>query len=135
MVVDVCGHAGGIGFQPWPQAGAHSRPWRCRPGSDQGRGFRSVVFGCSVSGWLGLHSGIGFSTPGLSVSSPGARCGRRYRGDAVMTDVSRRAFAESLAVAALAPLVGISTGSVPVLEWTAPPDVARAMPSAFPEAL
>lgn len=52
-----------------------------------------------------------------------------------MTDVSRRAFAESLAVAALAPVLGISTGSVPLLEWTAPPDVASAVPSALAKAL
>jgi hypothetical protein len=52
-----------------------------------------------------------------------------------MTDVSRRAFAESLAVAALAPVLGIPTGSLPVLEWTAPPEVAAAVPGALAKAL
>jgi hypothetical protein len=52
-----------------------------------------------------------------------------------MTDVSRRAFAESLAVAALAPVLGISADSVPLLEWTAPRDVASAVPSALAKAL
>jgi len=52
-----------------------------------------------------------------------------------MTDFSRRAFAESLAVAALAPLLGISAGSVSVLAWTAPRDVASAVPGALAKAL
>ena len=52
-----------------------------------------------------------------------------------MTDVSRRAFAESLAVAALAPLLGIPAGSVPALDWTAPADTAPAVPGVLAKAL
>jgi hypothetical protein len=52
-----------------------------------------------------------------------------------MTEISRRAFAESLAVAAMAPMLGLSAGSVPVLDWPGPPKLASASPGALAKAL
>jgi hypothetical protein len=52
-----------------------------------------------------------------------------------MTELSRRAFAESLAVAALAPVLGVPSGLVLRLSWTTPDEVAFAPPGALARAL
>ena len=52
-----------------------------------------------------------------------------------MTDISRRVFAESLAMAALAPMLGLSAGSVVALDWTAPAEITTVSPGALAKAL
>jgi hypothetical protein len=52
-----------------------------------------------------------------------------------MSDVSRRAFAESLAVAALAPLLGAPPESIPLTRWTAGAREVSKDPAALAKAL
>jgi len=56
-------------------------------------------------------------------------------GDAIVNEISRRAFAESLAMAALAPALGVSPGSIPLLDWSPPADSAHAPAGALAKAL
>jgi len=42
-----------------------------------------------------------------------------------VSDPTRRAFAESLAMAALAPVLGVTPGSIPRLDWSPPADPAH----------
>lgn len=52
-----------------------------------------------------------------------------------MNELTRRAFAESLAMAALAPVLGVPPGSIPVLDWSAPADSVPAPAGALAKAL
>ena len=52
-----------------------------------------------------------------------------------MSDLTRRAFAESLAIAALAPVLGVTPGSIPRLDWSLPDDPANAPAGALAKAL
>ena len=52
-----------------------------------------------------------------------------------MSHISRRSFAESLAVAALAPLVGSSPESIQLLPWTSGVEAVSADPGALAKAL
>jgi hypothetical protein len=52
-----------------------------------------------------------------------------------VTRLSRRVFAESLAVAALAPVLGVSPSAIPALGWTPPADRAQAAAGALAKAL
>jgi hypothetical protein len=52
-----------------------------------------------------------------------------------MTGLTRRAFAESLAVAALAPVLGLPAASVPAVEWSPPKGGFRASAGALARAL
>ena len=52
-----------------------------------------------------------------------------------MNELTRRAFAESLAVAALAPVLGVPPGSIPVLDWSSPADSVHAPAGALAKAL
>lgn len=52
-----------------------------------------------------------------------------------MSDLSRRAFAESLAMAALAPVLGVTPGSIPRLVWSPPADPTHAPAGALAKAL
>ncbi|MFL5460305.1 MAG: hypothetical protein ACJ8AY_06440, partial [Gemmatimonadales bacterium] len=50
-------------------------------------------------------------------------------------EVTRRAFAESLAIAALAPVLGVTPGSIPVPDWSSPADSVHAPAGALAKAL
>ncbi|MFL5511799.1 MAG: hypothetical protein ACJ8CN_05105, partial [Gemmatimonadales bacterium] len=52
-----------------------------------------------------------------------------------MNEVTRRAFAESLAIAALAPVLGVTPGSIPVPDWSSPADSVHAPAGALAKAL
>jgi len=52
-----------------------------------------------------------------------------------VNEISRRAFAESLAMAALAPALGVSPGSIPLLDWSPPADSGHAPAGALAKAL
>jgi hypothetical protein len=52
-----------------------------------------------------------------------------------VNEITRRAFAESLAMAALAPALGVSPGSIPLLDWSPPADSAHAPAGALAKAL
>ena len=52
-----------------------------------------------------------------------------------MNELTRRAFAESLAIAALAPVLGVPPGSIPVLDWSLPADSVHAPAGALAKAL
>jgi hypothetical protein len=52
-----------------------------------------------------------------------------------MSDISRRSFAESLAAAALAPLIGAPPESIRLARWTNPAQEVRADPTALAKAL
>jgi hypothetical protein len=52
-----------------------------------------------------------------------------------VSDLTRRAFAESLAIAALAPVLGVAPGSIPLLDWSPPDDAAPAPAGALAKAL
>ena len=52
-----------------------------------------------------------------------------------MNELTRRAFAESLAMAALAPVLGVTPGSIPVLDWSPPADSVHAPAGALAKAL
>ena len=52
-----------------------------------------------------------------------------------MNELTRRAFAESLAIAALAPVLGVPPGSIPVLHWSAPADSLPVPAGALAKAL
>jgi hypothetical protein len=52
-----------------------------------------------------------------------------------VNELTRRAFAESLAIAALAPVLGVAPGSIPVLSWRPPADSIHAPAGALAKAL
>lgn len=52
-----------------------------------------------------------------------------------MTELSRRSFAESLALAALAPLLGVSPQSIRLTGWTPQAELTTAAPSRLAKAL
>jgi hypothetical protein len=52
-----------------------------------------------------------------------------------VNELTRRAFAESLAIAALAPVLPVSPGSIPVLDWSSPADSVHAPAGALAKAL
>lgn len=52
-----------------------------------------------------------------------------------MTELSRRAFAESLALAALAPVLGLPARTIPSLEWSPPQGETQAPAGALAKAL
>jgi hypothetical protein len=52
-----------------------------------------------------------------------------------VNELTRRAFAESLAMAALAPVLGVPPGFIPVLDWSPPADPVHAPAGALAKAL